>query len=369
MGVRIYCPCGGEKPFVAPYSIEYLYFCPRCNDLRCPQCAEYEVLVRYCPSCLFEVTPTTARHDGNRCTRTSCCQCPKCHSSCSVISKKGEEEGYILQCAYCKWTNGVVAAKPGLLTSQLGTESSGEEKRFTQLREVYHAAAVEELAGPQPLTTVSKMVKKKEQDKTSEIKTIEDNFNCQSTEPNNPIFRQLRAKYTKRCRACRHLLVKPEVSPSSVKMRAKYLAIDYVPSLSVVSTNQSPSPEGSPSGGPLNVKVMISNPMVVPLKINLATQTNEITITTPPTFSLGPAPEQWDEISLLQGVPPSLIKRQTTASKRVQMEGPPAETNWALIGMEVHSGSEIKLLVSYEFAYEDQEPTKVACWYLITSLQ
>ena len=40
-----------------------------------------------------------------------------------------------------------------------------------------------------------------------------------------PISMQLRAKRSKRCRACRHILVKPENKPTSTRFRIKMLAL------------------------------------------------------------------------------------------------------------------------------------------------
>jgi dynactin 4 len=40
-----------------------------------------------------------------------------------------------------------------------------------------------------------------------------------------PISLQLRTKRSKRCRACRHILVKPENKPTSTRFRIKMLAL------------------------------------------------------------------------------------------------------------------------------------------------
>jgi len=43
-----------------------------------------------------------------------------------------------------------------------------------------------------------------------------------------PISMQLRAKRSKRCRACRHILVKPENKPTSTRFRIKMLALYFL---------------------------------------------------------------------------------------------------------------------------------------------
>jgi dynactin-4 len=50
-----------------------------------------------------------------------------------------------------------------------------------------------------------------------------------------PINMQLRAKRSKRCRACRHILVKPENKPTSTRFRIKMLAL-YSPHISIILT-------------------------------------------------------------------------------------------------------------------------------------
>lgn len=112
------------------FPLEYLYFCEYCQSIKCPRCVDEEIVSHYCPVCLFEVTPYTARLEGNRCPR-NCFKCPECMtavntrsvtgaSSNSIGSEKASdkpsahspydsasvsESAYRLTCTYCNWTS------------------------------------------------------------------------------------------------------------------------------------------------------------------------------------------------------------------------------------------------------------------------
>lgn len=48
------------------WPIERLLFCDDCHQIRCPRCVQEEVMIWYCPSCLFEVPLFTVKSEGNR---------------------------------------------------------------------------------------------------------------------------------------------------------------------------------------------------------------------------------------------------------------------------------------------------------------
>lgn len=48
------------------YPLENLLFCNDCNEIRCPKCYYEEVLLYYCPSCLFEVQSALVKSESNR---------------------------------------------------------------------------------------------------------------------------------------------------------------------------------------------------------------------------------------------------------------------------------------------------------------
>jgi dynactin-4 len=48
------------------YPLEHLLFCEDCQQIRCPKCVNEEVVIYFCPNCLFEVPSSNLRSEGNR---------------------------------------------------------------------------------------------------------------------------------------------------------------------------------------------------------------------------------------------------------------------------------------------------------------
>lgn len=114
------------------HKLEYLYFCEHCQNIKCPRCIDQEIVCRYCPICLFEVTPATARSEGNRCPR-NCFQCPLCLTPINpkpvigtasslgqtqsragtrnlskdnhLLDSQAQSSTYKLECTNCEWTS------------------------------------------------------------------------------------------------------------------------------------------------------------------------------------------------------------------------------------------------------------------------
>ncbi|MCJ1372561.1 hypothetical protein MMC20_003786 [Loxospora ochrophaea] len=144
-----------------------------------------------------------------------------------------------------------------------------------------------------------------------------------------PVPALLRTKRSKRCRTCRHILVKPEPKVQSTRYRIKLLAIHNVPSISLkplhpsssssssshLSSSSSTSPPQQqqqqqqqqldltalPPTRPLQFLLTLKNPMFDPVKISLATPRltpgrfpSRVTILCP-QFEIGPNTDVWDE--------------------------------------------------------------------------
>ncbi|VVT46029.1 uncharacterized protein SAPINGB_P001011 [Magnusiomyces paraingens] len=168
-------PASIWDPF-SRHKVETLYFCELCQEIRCPRCVDEEILCLYCPVCLFEVTPSTARAEGNRCPR-NCFKCPKCSTSVnprpitgtvsnsslltSDVVSQGSAPAYSLACTYCSWTSdmselvtpekighGVVFHRGKTVRQQLsgveGRLQSDITKRFQDLRNFYFQKSLEE---------------------------------------------------------------------------------------------------------------------------------------------------------------------------------------------------------------------------------
>lgn len=123
-----------------------------------------------------------------------------------------------------------------------------------------------------------------------------------------PIPPLLRTKRSKRCRACRHLLVKPEQKVQSTRFRIRLVALNYIPTISLKPLQPSPSTELplvdlkaiSPLR-PSQFLLTLKNPLFDAVKVTLATpvQTpgrhgHRVTVLCP-EFDIGSNVDQWDE--------------------------------------------------------------------------
>lgn len=174
------------------HKIESLYFCEFCQEIKCFRCVDEEVVCHYCPVCLFEVTPNTARVEGNRCPR-NCFKCPNCSTSVNPspitgaaaaaaaaslnrpsssatsipesetvgASEPSTQSAYTLACTFCSWTSsssqlnisdghsqGLIFQRGKTVRQQLylveGRQQSDVSKRFQDLQRFYFQRSLEE---------------------------------------------------------------------------------------------------------------------------------------------------------------------------------------------------------------------------------
>ncbi|KAL9130026.1 MAG: hypothetical protein Q9217_001671 [Psora testacea] len=123
-----------------------------------------------------------------------------------------------------------------------------------------------------------------------------------------PIQALLRTKRSKRCRSCRHILVKPEPKVQSTRFKIKLVALNYIPTISLKPLQPSPSTQipfvdlkALPPLRASQYLLTLQNPLFDRVKITLATPAltsgrfkHKITILCP-EFDIGPNVDQWDE--------------------------------------------------------------------------
>ncbi|KAF8461162.1 dynactin p62 family-domain-containing protein, partial [Russula ochroleuca] len=98
-----------------------------------------------------------------------------------------------------------------------------------------------------------------------------------------PLRIPLHSKKTKRCSACRHILIKPEQKAQSVRFKIKLVAANYIPAMTVAfppspdpirqrgaGTKQVPT-EGA-TGGTFPFHLALTNPLYDPIHVRLAVQ-------------------------------------------------------------------------------------------------
>ena len=105
-----------------------------------------------------------------------------------------------------------------------------------------------------------------------------------------PLRIPLHSKKTKRCPACRHILIKPEQKAQSVRFKIKLVAANYIPAMTVAfpsspgairqrgaGTKQAPAEDTSGAGalhagGTYPFHLAMTNPLYDPIQVRLAVQ-------------------------------------------------------------------------------------------------
>lgn len=130
-----------------------------------------------------------------------------------------------------------------------------------------------------------------------------------------PVPTRLVTKRSKRCRTCRHILVKPEAKVTSTRYRIRLIAVNYIPSMSLQPLQLPPPVTASPAGRPpplLDLNALpplkacqflltLKNPLFDTVKVTLATPTytpgpfgHKVTILCP-QFEIGANTDAWEE--------------------------------------------------------------------------
>ncbi|CAL5867559.1 uncharacterized protein PFLUO_LOCUS1778 [Penicillium psychrofluorescens] len=170
----------------------------------------------------------------------------------------------------------------------------------------------------------------------------------------------LRTKRAKRCKPCKHILVKPETKPQSTRFRIRLIALSYIPlptlrplafpsSSSVVSpTVPAPDLTALPPLRPIHVLLNLKNHMFDPVRITLATPSvtpgrvsSKVTVLCP-QFEIGANSDVWDEA--LQGAEaPIADSRSATlrGGEKVPEAGKVWDKgrNWTTVVLEVVPGT------------------------------
>ncbi|KAJ9327293.1 hypothetical protein DTO027B5_7315 [Paecilomyces variotii] len=129
-----------------------------------------------------------------------------------------------------------------------------------------------------------------------------------------PLPVQLRTKRSKRCKACKHILVKPEFKPQSTRFRIRLIALSYIPlptlrpltptsiaGIPLSPTVAPPDLDALPPLRPIQYLLTLKNHMFDPVRVTLATPSltpgrvaTKVTILCP-QFDIGANSDVWDE--------------------------------------------------------------------------
>lgn len=164
----------------------------------------------------------------------------------------------------------------------------------------------------------------------------------------------LRTKRSKRCKSCKHILVKPELKPQSTRFRIRLIALSYIPLMSL-----RPLLPLAPAT-PLNLEALephkpaqflftLKNHMFDPVRVTLATASStpgrvntKVTILCP-EFEVGANTDMWDE-ALQSGNAPD-PRSSRSGFEKVAEAGKVWDKgrNWTTVAMEVVPGSLVGL--------------------------
>ncbi|EEH44654.2 uncharacterized protein PADG_00943 [Paracoccidioides brasiliensis Pb18] len=161
----------------------------------------------------------------------------------------------------------------------------------------------------------------------------------------------LRTKRSKRCKACKHILVKPEFKPQSTRFRIRLIALSYIPL--TIMRPLPPFPASSPPvkldalvpRKPVQLLLTMKNHMFDPIRVTLATPSrtpgrvaSRVTILCP-QFEVGANSDVWDEALASSGALDPRSSRsgldKVAEAGKIWDRG----RNWTTVAMEVVPGS------------------------------
>ncbi|KAK6515436.1 hypothetical protein TWF506_007771 [Arthrobotrys conoides] len=348
------------------FPIENLLYCEDCHQIRCPRCVQDEIVCWYCPSCLFEVPSSTVKSDGNRCTRNCylCPVCTALLAIVPVHHSSGHSGSdhptgpFNLFCSHCHWTTSdltppIQLEKPTSISAQLSKLThSPQESEFIRLKQHYAQQlgnAQEDFTNsPAALTRLMglytglgsgsgghggsrkgrgvKKLEMKEVDRPREVSEDQEldiiermalegldattTAKQRLTQPHDPRFLSdltptavlLRTKRSKRCRACRHILVKPESKVQTTRFRIRLVALNYIPSLTIKRLDSSITWNNLTPHKTHRFLLTVTNPLFDPISVSLLTPrrtpgtafASRVTILCP-EFDVGANTDVWDD--------------------------------------------------------------------------
>ena len=163
-----------------------------------------------------------------------------------------------------------------------------------------------------------------------------------------PLATRLRTKRAKRCRTCRHNLVKPDEKRQKNKFSIRLVALNYLPHTSLKPLDPNLDLEALRQFSTIQFLLTLRNPLFDAVKVTLATPQetpglvrSRVTILCP-QFTVGANADVWDEaLDSTGGI------EEERRKAREGLEGPVAEAgkiwkrgrNWTTVVMEVVPGS------------------------------
>eukprot|EP00696_Hemimastix_kukwesjijk_P005655 gnl/Hemi2/17116_TR5695_c0_g1_i1.p1 gnl/Hemi2/17116_TR5695_c0_g1~~gnl/Hemi2/17116_TR5695_c0_g1_i1.p1 ORF type:complete len:478 (-),score=115.77 gnl/Hemi2/17116_TR5695_c0_g1_i1:86-1519(-) len=314
------CHCGRR------FDLQNLYFCVDCNKPTCSFCVSEEIDSWFCPTCLENMPSAEAMLFLNRCSK--CFECPTCQHTLSTVSGVTDKASY-LACGFCRWDSlhlglkmekadklilntikrerGLPTEKAAVLLAEQYQKKASELQRqrqfsmrtrfsFTlalpQAQMQLQRRSVEELeaslkqktalwsngrstAAPVPPDPLPQALLAAFD--INDVTTLEQRLNSAGDQTSDmsqlyPRRKHLLTKRSRRCRACEHFVIKPDINPSVTSFRIQYVALHYMPRLSVSSIT-GVGGSGLHCGISSRVVITFANPVSHQMRVTLSTLT------------------------------------------------------------------------------------------------
>ncbi|KAI9770124.1 MAG: hypothetical protein M1840_003574 [Geoglossum simile] len=157
-----------------------------------------------------------------------------------------------------------------------------------------------------------------------------------------PVPILLRTKRSKRCKTCRHILVKPESKVQTTRFRIRLVAINYIPTMTLRLLHPMPTDYNSlPSLRPIQFLLTLRNPLFDPIHITLATPSHtpgrfpsRVTILCP-EFEIGANTDVWDEALSTGGKEKRRTKAESSEGQAEAGKIWEKGRNWTTVVVEV----------------------------------
>ncbi|KAH3670666.1 hypothetical protein OGAPHI_001181 [Ogataea philodendri] len=336
----LFCPClepvGAEAGVPSTlndrrthHKREDMFFCGQCASVKCYRCVDLHHGSRYCPGCMRQFE-STARH----CQR-SCFKCPRCLSKLAVKSQnhykdddpsKIDYKQFLFNCPNCRWSfsSGAITKPQPVHDVVLAQQKSARDLRFDDLRTFYEkqyesSNATEARHRKRLIAKYSslELAQMLENRGVAQVDVARTAF--AETSP-APLFQELCAKTTVRCKSCRSVLVEPDPEPASCEFATLSVAIDHVPELRYGDS-----------------QLTAINPAKHPSEITLAVLEPEKVHLDQTRVSLGGCPEYTSPEKYARLVPTGELggrtkySRAESITRKHRSRGP----NWATLQMEI----------------------------------
>lgn len=313
--VLYYCPCTGsinsqqDRLSRRTSTLEDLYYCDECSELRCSRCVIDEPAGYHCPNCLFDVPTASVRAEGSCCAR-NCFHCPVCTHILSVAEHSTSELPFSLTCSLCFWDSREIGwgfDRPTGISAQVDRlrGSSGRQNDTEYNRLLDHWRAIQRGGIVTDYKSDNTLAEDQGSKRVEQLATAEDADTIMfSSDPTQEPRRvRLHMKLAKRCRSCHHILIKPESKAQATRFKIQLTANGFLPAITIPA-GQKIFEDGVECrvGDTLPLALRFANPLYTAMQVAIDTEAlvpvsynGDVEVRVQATdFSLPPFTEAWE---------------------------------------------------------------------------